>query len=89
MFAIRIILQDDNERLPLSRTYDLTIALVKDWRDPVDILIEDARKTEVLENYDSLVYDLTGTSVDALLTEGFVAEKYTPLLSSGSVDPLI
>lgn len=85
-----MILQDDNSRLPLSRSYDLTIALVKDWRDPVELLIEDARKNEVLENYDTLVYDLTQTSVDSLLSLGSesVVQKYKPKLSSSS-DPLL
>ena len=59
MFNIRILLTDDHPELPLTRTYDLRIAIVKDWRDPVKMQIEDAKKTEVIENYDSLVYDLT------------------------------
>jgi len=61
---------------------------VKDWRDPIDLLIEDAKKTEVLKNYDSLVYDLTQTSVDSLIAETvdsqIVVQKYQPKLNSDS-----
>ena len=66
----------------MTRTYDLRIAIVKDWRDPVKLQIEDAKKTEVIENYDSLVYDLTQTSVDSLISGAQIeVEKYRPKLS--------
>ena len=64
VFNIRIVLQDDHPTRPLSRSYDFTIVIVKDWKDPIEILIENARKQEVFFDYGDLVYDLTDTSVD-------------------------
>ena len=60
-------MQDDHPKDPLSRQYDLTIVIVKDWTDPIDTLIEDARKSEVVVEYGEQVYDLTETSVDNLI----------------------
>lgn len=42
IFDIRIILTDDHPRDPLSRSYDFTIIIVKDWTDPIETLLEDA-----------------------------------------------
>lgn len=67
VFDIRIILQDDHPRDPLSRSYDLKIVIVKDWKDPIETLLEDAQKNEVIVEYGEQVYDLTETSVDSLI----------------------
>ena len=57
------------------------------------LLIEDARKNEVIDNYDTLVYDLTQTSVETLLSDTVdsttVISKYTPLLSSSNSNQLL
>ena len=38
--------------------------MVKDYKDPILAVIEEAKKKEVLYNYEGRVYDLTQTSLD-------------------------
>ena len=86
IFDIRIILTDDHPRDPLSRSYDFTIIIVKDWTDPIETLLEDAQKSEVIFDYGTEVYDLTESSVDKLIEanplDNFQVDKYRPILST-------
>ena len=59
IFDIRLTLADDHEFDPQFKNYDLTLVMVKDWKDPILEVIEQARKEEVFYNYESRVYDLT------------------------------
>ena len=69
VFDIRLTLSDDNAKDPLSRSYDLTLVIVKDYTDPIETAIIDARKQEVVETYDNRVYDLTqsSTTIESLI----------------------
>ena len=58
-------MSDDNEFDPLSKTYDFTLVMVKDYRDPIVEIIEQARKEEVFYDFgNNRVYDLSQTSID-------------------------
>ena len=65
VFDVRLTLSDDNEFDPLSKTYDFTLVMVKDYRDPIVEIIEQARKEEVFYDFgNNRVYDLSQTSID-------------------------
>ena len=76
--------------MPLSRSYDLTVVIVKDWRDPVQVILDNARKEEVVKEFETRVYDLTQTTVDELtsqsVTSTTVVEKYRPKLTAVAQD---
>ena len=78
MFDIKITLTDNHDTDPLSRTYDLVLIIVKDWKDPVIKILEQARKEEVFYEFENRVYDLTETSVDELTASGTSIEFFVP-----------
>lgn len=78
MFDIKITLTDNHDTDPLSRTYDLVLIIVKDWKDPVIKILEQARKEEVFYEFENRVYDLTETSVDELTASGTSSEFFVP-----------
>jgi len=88
VFDIRLTLTDDSEKDPLSRSYDLTLVIVKDWTDPIETAIIDARRQEVVETYDNRVYDLTqsSTTIESLIQAGsqddIYVQTYRPKLST-------
>lgn len=67
VFDIKLTLTDDNELGPLSRSYDFTLVIVKDWQDPIEVAIRDAKLNEVVVEFDTRVYDLTNRTVDSLI----------------------
>lgn len=88
VFDIRLTLTDDSKKDPLSRSYDLTLVIVKDWTDPIETAIIDARRQEVVETYDNRVYDLTqsSTTIESLIQAGsqddIYVQTYRPKLST-------
>ena len=69
---------DNHPTEPLSRTYDITLVIVKDWTDPLLAVIEQARKEEVFYDYEGRVYDLTETSVEEVTSESSPDDLYVP-----------
>lgn len=78
VFDIKITLTDNHDTDPLSRTYDLVLIIVKDWKDPVIKILEQARKEEVFYEFENRVYDLTETSVDELTASGTSSDFFVP-----------
>lgn len=69
VFDIQISLSDDHPEDPLTKTYDITLIIVKDWFDPIEPLIEEAKKVKVINNYAGRVYDVTEISIEDLTGE--------------------
>lgn len=94
IFDVRLTLADDNKFDPLFRTYDFTLVMVKDYKDPIFAIIEEARKQEVILNYERRVYDLTQTSIDAVTEvksstkDDIIVPQYTLGLESVTIDEL-
>ena len=83
MFDIKIILQDDHFKDELKKVYDITLVIVKDWTDPIEPLIEEAKKVKVINEYSGRVYDLTETTIEDIVgedanTEDPPIDYYTP-----------
>ena len=93
VFDIKLTLTDNNALGPLSRIYDFTLVIVKDWKDPIEVALQDARLNEVVRDYEARVYDLTKTSVDDLINSSvdapIIVNKYTPKLSTGAANTTV
>lgn len=82
IFDMKLTLTDDHPFDPLSKSYDFTIVMVKDYKDPIYAALQEARKKEVLYTYAERVYDLTQTSVDEV-TQSASSDIYVPKYTLG------
>ena len=90
---MRLNLTDDHPFDPLSKTYDIEIVLVKDYKDPIHAVIQEAKKKEVLFTYPDRVYDLTQTSVNEVTeasseSSDIYVPKYTLGLAQVDIEEL-
>lgn len=81
VFNIKLTLSDNHPIDPLSRSYDITLVIVKDWTDPIIAIIATAKKNEVINTYEGRVYDLTSTSIESVTslvatTEDILVPEY-------------